>query len=202
MKIKIVNGRDFWAGVMFTGIGLAFMIASREYQMGSAVRMGPAYFPTVLGGMLAVLGLAVFIRGFVSKIPHTMRVFTLRVPVLIASIVVSVIAFYGADFIKGLGGAGTVIQYLLNAAGLLLFIGAWGPRALFIILVSAVIFGYLLKPLGLVAATAVLVFGSAWGGHEFKFKEVAIMYAALAIFGVFIFIYGLGLPMNIWPELG
>jgi len=199
--MKIVNGKDFWAGVMFIGIGLGFMIASREYQMGSSVRMGPAYFPTVLGGLLAILGLAVFLRGFVSKIRDTLRVFPLRLPVLIAAIVVSAIAYWGADWIKGLGSAGNVIQYLLNAAGLLLFIAAWGPRALFIVLVATVAFGYLLKPLGLVLACVVLIFGSAWGGHEFKFKEVTVMFAVLAVFAVFAFVYGLGLPMNIWPEL-
>ena len=33
-----------------------FMAVAQNYPMGSAVRMGPAYFPTVLGGLLAVLG--------------------------------------------------------------------------------------------------------------------------------------------------
>jgi len=46
-----------------------------------------------------------------------------------------------------------------------------------------------------------LVFISAWGGHEFKWKEVAIMSVALAIFSVLSFVHGLGLPMNVWPAL-
>jgi len=61
------------------------------------------------------------------------------------------------------------------------------------------VFGYLLKPLGLVVATGLLIFGSAWGGHEFKTKEAAFLFVALAIFSVFAFVKGLGLPMNIWP---
>ena len=36
-----------------------------------------------------------------------------------------------------------------------------------------------MKPLGLVLATAALVFVSAFGGHEFKWKEVAILYVVL-----------------------
>jgi len=37
--------------------------------MGTAVRMGPAYFPTVLGGILAVIGLAIFAKSFVTNGP-------------------------------------------------------------------------------------------------------------------------------------
>jgi hypothetical protein len=198
--MKIVNGRDFWAGAMFIAIGLGFMIASREYQMGSAVRMGPAYFPTVLGGLLAVLGVAVFFRGFVSSIRHSVNVFPFRLPTMIAGIVIGFIAYYGADWIKGLGSPGTVIQYLLNAASLLLIIGSFGPRSLFVVIVAAIAFGYLLKPIGMVAATFVLIFGAAWGGHEFKFMEVLVMTVVLAVFSVLVFVYGLGLPINIWPE--
>src|SRR6267378_5977983 len=76
--MKITNGKDFWAGAMFIAFGLAFMLISQNYAMGNAVRMGPAYFPTVLGGMLAVLGAAVLVRGFVSKISNPLAVFPFR----------------------------------------------------------------------------------------------------------------------------
>jgi putative tricarboxylic transport membrane protein len=56
--------RDFASGLMFIGIGAFFAIGAQSYPMGSAVRMGPAYFPTVLGWMLIVLGLIVFVRSF------------------------------------------------------------------------------------------------------------------------------------------
>ena len=63
--MRIKSPKDFWAGLMFIGTGLFFAIlAFANYQMGTAVRMGPAYFPFVLGGLLAVLGLFVFIEGF------------------------------------------------------------------------------------------------------------------------------------------
>ena len=55
--MKIKNSKDFWSGVMFIGTGLFFMLwAIFNYQMGTAVRMGPAYFPTVLGFLLAGTG--------------------------------------------------------------------------------------------------------------------------------------------------
>jgi len=53
--LKIKSPKDFWAGLMFLGFGLFFAVwAVVNYQMGSAVRMGPAYFPTVLGGLMAL----------------------------------------------------------------------------------------------------------------------------------------------------
>src|SRR5689334_25026208 len=58
--MKIKSPKDFWSGLMFIGSGLFFMIwAMSYYQMGTAVRMGPAYFPTMLGGLLAVLGVII-----------------------------------------------------------------------------------------------------------------------------------------------
>ena len=42
---------------------------------------------------------------------------------------------------------------------------------------------------------------SAWGGNEFKFKEAVISSIILAAFGSAVFIWGLQLPINIWPQL-
>lgn len=56
--------KDFAGGLMFIGIGAFFAIGAGAYPMGTAVRMGPAYFPTVLGWILVGLGLIVFIRSF------------------------------------------------------------------------------------------------------------------------------------------
>src|SRR6185369_1792194 len=62
--MKIKSPKDLWAGLMFVGFGLFFVVwAWTHYQMGSAVRMGPAYFPTLLGGLLAVLGAFVLVEG-------------------------------------------------------------------------------------------------------------------------------------------
>jgi hypothetical protein len=41
--MKIKNAKDFWAGLMFVAFGLFFVIGARNYQLGSAARMGPAY---------------------------------------------------------------------------------------------------------------------------------------------------------------
>ena len=48
---------------MFAAFGLGFVVFARQYDMGTAARMGPAFFPTVLGGLLLLLGVVVSIKG-------------------------------------------------------------------------------------------------------------------------------------------
>ena len=68
--MKIKSPKDFWSALMFLGFGLFFMLwAITHYQMGTAVRMGPAYFPTLLGGMLCVLGLIVLATSLAVEGP-------------------------------------------------------------------------------------------------------------------------------------
>jgi hypothetical protein len=135
---------------MFLAFGLFFAIwAVSNYQMGTAVRMGPAYFPAVLGGLLAFLG----------------------VVILGMSVTVS-----GAR------------------------VERFHFRPLVLVLAANVAYGYAMKPLGLVLATAVLVFISAFGGHEFKWKEVSLLYVFLIVFSVLVFVKGLTLPFPLWPE--
>ena len=121
--MKIQNGKDFWAGVMFMGVGAAFMFVARDYQMGSAVRMGPAYFPMVLGGLQIVLGAMIFMRGYFSKLSHTVWVFPFRPWFFFPGLVLGLFAFNAADWIKTLGSPGEVIQYIINAASLFLMRG-------------------------------------------------------------------------------
>lgn len=62
--MQIRNHRDLWAGVMFFVFGALFVVLSQQYQVGSAAKMGPGYFPTILGGLLALLGLVIFFDAF------------------------------------------------------------------------------------------------------------------------------------------
>lgn len=68
--MKIRNQRDFWSGVLFVVTGVLFMILSRQYQFGTAAKMGPGYFPTVLGGIMAVLGLMLIVPAMSAKSPE------------------------------------------------------------------------------------------------------------------------------------
>jgi hypothetical protein len=193
--MRITNGKDFWAGLMFIGFGMSFMLISRNYPMGSALRMGPAYFPTVLGGLMAVLGAIVLIRSFFSKIETPIKQLPVRIYLLIPAVLLMLPMYFWNDWIGGPDWA----RLTLGAVTLGFFLGSWGAPSLFMILLSMAAFGYLVRPAGLVVATVVLVMGAAFAGHEFKLKEASILAASLALFGVWVFVKGLGLSMNIWP---
>ncbi len=61
--MKIKSQRDFWSGLMFVLLGLAFAWGSTEYSFGSSARPGPAYFPFGLGVLLAILGSMVLFKA-------------------------------------------------------------------------------------------------------------------------------------------
>ena len=72
MALKIRSMKDFNAGLMFIAIGGLFAIGANQYPMGTAVRMGPAYFPSILGWGTVALGLFVLIESFfVDEKPPT-----------------------------------------------------------------------------------------------------------------------------------
>jgi hypothetical protein len=62
--MKPKNAKDFWSGVMFAAFGALFAGFARQYDMGTAARMGPSYFPTVLGILLILLGVYIAFKGF------------------------------------------------------------------------------------------------------------------------------------------
>jgi len=66
MKLEFYKNKDFWAGMMFLGIGAGAIIGARNYPFGSTLRMGPGYFPTMLGGILILFGIYVMVRGLRS----------------------------------------------------------------------------------------------------------------------------------------
>jgi putative tricarboxylic transport membrane protein len=78
----IRNPKDFWSGLIFLAFGLAAIVIARDYSMGSAGRMGPAYFPTMLGGILAVIGLAAVFRSL-ARTGEAVQKFALKEVTLI-----------------------------------------------------------------------------------------------------------------------
>ena len=60
------NPKDFWTGLLYIFFGASAIIIARDYNMGTAVRMGPAFFPTILGAVLAVIGAIAVIRSFIA----------------------------------------------------------------------------------------------------------------------------------------
>jgi hypothetical protein len=139
----VLASKDFWSGVMLIAIGVAAVVIARDYPFGTTLRMGPGYFPTMLGAILVVFGLYLVVQGLRST-----------------------------DTLEG----------------------NWSARALVVVPLSLVLFGVLMDRAGFIPALAVLVFGSASAGPEFKPTEVALLTVVLTVFCVAVFIWGLGLP--------
>jgi hypothetical protein len=61
----IKSQKDFFSGVMFVAVGIAFAVGAKSYNVGEGARMGPGYFPLVLGVVLALLGAVVAFKAVV-----------------------------------------------------------------------------------------------------------------------------------------
>lgn len=143
MKVSLFNNVDFLAGLLLIGTGGAGIFFARDYPMGSALRMGPGYFPVVLGGIMVAFGIYVLVQGLIK--PEEVK-------------------------------------------------GNWSLRALIVLPLAAVVFGYLMEEAGFIPAMLALVIVSAAASVEFKWIEVLVMAIALTAASVGLFIYGLGLP--------
>ena len=148
--MRIRAPKDFWSGVMFCGFAAVAILAARGYSLGTAGKMGPGYFPLLLGGVLAVLGAILIARSVV------------------------------------IAGAAPARFHLLPLA---------------IVVVAVCLFGVMIEPLGLVLSLAVLALLSVAAGRQSRPLEAVALTAALIALSVGVFVYALGLPLNIWPSL-
>jgi len=90
--------KELLAGTAFVAFGLAFAVASAGYEVGTALRMGPGYFPLVLGGLLVLLGITIMVTGVVAGGDEDVG----PVPWRSAGLLVAAIAFFGVT-VRGLG---------------------------------------------------------------------------------------------------
>ena len=89
--MKIRDQKNFWSGLMFLAFGAFFVGWAQQYDLGSAARMGPAFFPTMLGALLFLLGAIVLIEGLVAETADgKIEPFNFRALVLVLG---SVVAF-------------------------------------------------------------------------------------------------------------
>lgn len=65
--MRIKSQRDFFAGLMFSAVGVAFAWGATTYSIGQGARMGPGYFPLMLGILLAILGLVIVFGALVVE---------------------------------------------------------------------------------------------------------------------------------------
>jgi putative tricarboxylic transport membrane protein len=213
--MKINRPKDFWSGVMFVSFGLFFMawaigtpkwinelvghVIVPGYQMGTAVRMGPAYFPTMLGALLAVLGAIILAQSVTLRADEDSK---LKLPFNIVDLGIAVAIYVVAGYLAKFTGLATEWVILGATAVICALTIRYRPEARAMVLISAgcVAYGYLMKPAGLIVSTAALVFVSAFGGHEFKWKEVLILFLILIVFSWGVFVKGLTLPFPMCPD--
>jgi hypothetical protein len=147
MRVELGNNKDFLAGVLMVVIGALGFYMALDYPFGSALRMGPGYFPRVLAGMLIAFGLYVGARGVLSR-----------------------------EKVEGV----------------------WGWKALSLITIAFWVFGWLMDRVGFIPSLVVLIFVAAAAGHEFRILEVIVLTIVLVLFAYGVFIYGLGLPYQLF----
>ena len=142
----IRSAKDFWSGLLYICFGSGAMIIAQDYSMGTAVKMGPAYFPTILGALLVLIGTISVIRSFVVS--------------------------------------GTPIR-------------AFAFKGLSLIILSTLIFGFLVRGAGLIIALPLLVIMSAYASTRFRWRPTLVMACGLTLFCVLVFIKALGVPLQI-----
>jgi hypothetical protein len=67
LNSRIRSPKDLCAGLIYLAIGVVTIVIGRDYPMGTAFKMGPAYFPTVLAVLLSFIGVISLIRSFLAK---------------------------------------------------------------------------------------------------------------------------------------
>jgi hypothetical protein len=109
----IRHPKDFWTGIIFLFFGLAAVFIGQDYAMGSAGRMGPAYFPSVLGTLLAVIGLIGIIRSFILVGEPIGRFYMKELLMILAAILLFGILMRGAGLVPAI----VVLIFLSAYAG-------------------------------------------------------------------------------------
>lgn len=65
--MQIKSQKDFFSGLLFIAVGVAFAWGATSYKIGEAARMGPGYFPLMLGVLMAILGIVVTFNALVVE---------------------------------------------------------------------------------------------------------------------------------------
>ena len=149
--MKIQSKQDFWSGVMFIAVGVFFAWGATSYQMGTAARMGPGYFPFWLGALLALLGVCITLAALSPKAEET-------------------------------------------------HVDRFDWRIVLLVIGSVIVYGFLLRPLGVYLATFILVVLSSVASHDFNWKVAVGNAIFLVVFSYLAFVKGLGLIFPLWPS--
>jgi hypothetical protein len=84
----IRHPKDFFAGLLFIAFGIAAVVIGSNYALGTAARMGPGYFPRILGLLLIALGLALALRALRLNGPPVPRFVWRPTVIVLASVAI------------------------------------------------------------------------------------------------------------------
>jgi hypothetical protein len=138
--MRIRSPKDFWAGLLFIAIAVLFIGFATQYRFGGLQRMGPGFFPTVVGGILAALGAIVAFRALAFDGPPVEQL-TAR-PLLVT--VLAVVLFGLALDYLGLAAAITVLVVVSAFAERKVHIGTTLALAALLVLFSVAAFVWVL----------------------------------------------------------
>jgi hypothetical protein len=65
--VNIKSQKDFFSGLVFVVVGSRLCMGATNYKIGDGARMGPGYFPLLLGVLLAILGVVVIFKAMVVE---------------------------------------------------------------------------------------------------------------------------------------
>ena len=115
--------KDFWTGLIYIFFGSSALILARNYDLGTATKMGPSYFPSILGGLLIIIGFISLIRSLI-KTGTPFGEFTFKGLILVAvSTVLFGLLVRGAGLVVALP-----VLVLVSASASREF--RWGPSSL------------------------------------------------------------------------
>ena len=69
MPVRLNAPKDIFAGLIFIAFGAGTFVLAHDYDIGTAVQMGPGYFPAAIGLVLAGVGVAAIVRGIGRRTP-------------------------------------------------------------------------------------------------------------------------------------
>jgi len=179
---------DALAGALFVLIGLGVVLVAGDYPAGEAARMGPGYFPRLLGMALAVLGLVVMAlsqRGQEAAVAGRLSLAWLAVPVFWL-----LLASFGRTGLSGLDLALAVLLMLVWPVS----------RPLFWVLAGVGLFALLLEGMGLVIASLALMLMARRAEPELTWRGALAAWLVLLLVCLAIFVWGLGTPLLVWPR--
>jgi putative tricarboxylic transport membrane protein len=194
--LKIGNPREFYGGLALVLLGLLALWASRDLAGMHGIAFGPGTAPRMFAVILIVLGAAIMAIGCLTEGVPLER-YEISAPTLI------VLAYMFA--VSTPTPMLWIIAAALLAGGILLaVVGMMGPRRALVrgplfITLSIIVFAVAIRPFGLVVASYLSIVAAAAATPEVRWIEAIVWGAVLTAFCVLLFVFGLGLPFQLWP---